>query len=74
MNTRLVVFSGMITAIVGTILGLGVAEVAQPQYQSEIYQNAQQKYAIAGAVIGLSVGMGQECVRQLKQQQQEEQQ
>ncbi|MGJ3245037.1 MAG: hypothetical protein ACFE0I_03060 [Elainellaceae cyanobacterium] len=72
MNVRLVIFSGIVTAIVGTVLGIGVAEIAEPQYESPIYQNVEQKYAIAGAVIGFAVGIGQECVRQIKHQQQEE--
>ncbi|MGJ3252261.1 MAG: hypothetical protein ACFE0J_14200, partial [Elainellaceae cyanobacterium] len=57
---------------VGTVLGIGAAEIAEPQYESPIYQNVEQKYAIAGAIIGFTVGIGQECVRQIKHQQQEE--
>lgn len=68
MNRKLIGFCSLMTAIVGAILGIAVAELAENQYASPIYQNMHRKYAIGGAVLGLLVGAGQETVRQLKGQ------
>jgi hypothetical protein len=74
MNSRLIVFSGLITAIVGAVFGLIASEAMNPPYESDVYRSIHQNYVVAGAVIGLTVGMSQECVRQLKHQQEKEQQ
>ncbi len=69
MNRRLILFAGLLTSMIGAVVGLAVAEMANPDYESELYQDLHRKYAIVGAVAGALIGMGQESVRQLKQQQ-----
>lgn len=69
MNRRLILFAGLVSSAIGVVIGLAVAEMAAPDYQSQLYQDAHRKYAIVGAVAGALVGAGQEAVRQLKQQQ-----
>ncbi|MBW4698749.1 MAG: hypothetical protein KME03_12800 [Aphanocapsa lilacina HA4352-LM1] len=70
MNVKLIVFSAVITAIVGAVLGLGVAHLRPTPYTADLYQNLPQKYALVGAVAGLLIGAGQECLRQMQQQSQ----
>ncbi len=72
MNIKLIIFSGFLTAGVGWVLGLAVARIGQPdmtkyRYNTEFYQRLYKQYSTVGAGIGLSAGIAQEIVRQLKQ-------
>jgi hypothetical protein len=69
MNTKLIVFSSLVTALVGAIVGLGIAEISENQYVSRHYQDLHLKFALVGAVLGASVGAGQESIRELKHRQ-----
>ena len=71
MNRKLILFSGIVTAMAGAIIGLGVAEmgrgdVRQLRYESRVYEDVQKYYIIVGAALGFAVGAGQECIRELK--------
>lgn len=68
MNIKLGCFCAIVTAAVGTAIGIGAAEIATPNFVSRAYQNPHLKYAIIGAVAGLVVGGSQEAVRQTKKQ------
>ena len=73
MNIKMVLFSGILTALIGSVIGLASAEIGQPdfnqlRFRSEYYQNLKNNYALYGAGIGLAVGIAQECVRELQQQ------
>jgi len=68
MNTRRIIFSGVVTSAVGIGLGLVMLSLAPSPYSSDLYRNLKQDYLIIGGVIGLLFGAGQETVRQLKQQ------
>lgn len=72
MNTRRIVFSGVVTSAVGVGLGLVMLSLAPSPYSSDLYRNLKQDYLIVGGVIGLLFGAGQETVRQLKRQCDEE--
>ncbi|MBE9224946.1 hypothetical protein IQ264_05635 [Phormidium sp. LEGE 05292] len=72
MNLKLIVFSSLITAIIGAMLGFGVGKVFGPKYSSQIYQNIPAKYAVVGGVAGFIIGGCQESIRQLKKQRDEE--
>lgn len=71
MNFRLVIFSGLLTAMVGAVLGIAAAEICN--YKSnQIAYSIQEKqldpiYIVVGAAMGAIVGAGQETVRELKQ-------
>jgi hypothetical protein len=68
MNIKLIIFSAIVTSLIGTGIGAGAAEIAAPQFVSQTYQNLHTKYAVIGAVAGLLVGGSQEAIRQLKRQ------
>lgn len=72
MNLRLIVFSGVVTAVIGSGLGLVLANMFPTPYTSSFYQNLDRKYAAAGAVAGLLFGSSQEALRQLKKQREQE--
>jgi hypothetical protein len=61
MNLRCVFLSGIVTCLLGAVLGVAVAEMNRddPNPQAHLH------YAIAGAMIGLVVGSGQEALRQI---------
>ncbi|AFY78860.1 hypothetical protein NIES593_16475 [Hydrococcus rivularis NIES-593] len=72
MNIKLVIFSGIITALLGSVLGLAAAHIGQkdfnqPRYESQFYSDLHYKYyGIIGAGLGFAIGVSQECVRELK--------
>ena len=68
MNNKLIFLSAIITAIIGTVIGISAAEMSNNRYQSKLYQDIHAKFALVGGVAGLIIGAGQESVRQLKQQ------
>lgn len=84
MNTRLILFSGIVMAVLGSVFGLAVSKLHQDRYQCCEYttigsgdlgysqSKAPGKYAMAGAAMGLAVGSVLETVRQLKPEENEE--
>ncbi|WP_448574128.1 hypothetical protein [Trichothermofontia sp.] len=68
MNRKLILFSALLTALVGAVIGLATARMHHGRFASSLYQDLGRKYAIVGATAGLLVGAGQEAVRQLKYQ------
>lgn len=68
MQLTRIVFSGVVTAIVGIFLGLAMAEI----HRADDRPNAPSQYATAGAILGLLVGSGQEALRQLDHSSEEE--
>lgn len=68
MNRKLILFSALLTALVGAVIGLAAARMHHGRFASSLYQDLGRKYAIVGVTAGLLVGAGQEVVRQLKEQ------
>jgi Na+(H+)/acetate symporter ActP len=69
MNTKLILFSGVVTALVGSGIGFTAAGLFPTPYSSQMYQNLDRKYAIVGCVAGLLVGSCQEMIREAKAEQ-----
>jgi hypothetical protein len=67
MNVKRIIFSGLVTALIGTGLGLVLAHIFPTPYRA-LYPDMKRKYMVIGAVAGLLFGSGQEAVRQLKQE------
>ncbi|WP_026732238.1 hypothetical protein [Fischerella sp. PCC 9605] len=72
MNIKRIIFSGVITALVGAGICLVLAKIFRTPYTSSRYQNLDRTYATVGAIGGLLVGASQEALRQLKKQRDEE--
>lgn len=79
MNIKLIIFSGLVTASLGTVIGLATAEMCRGELKpiklvsSQVRQDSPYKhYGLIGASIGFVVGIGQECVRELKQSKERE--
>ncbi|GAB1542391.1 hypothetical protein NUACC21_50650 [Scytonema sp. NUACC21] len=77
MNIRLIILSGFMTALIGTVIGLAAAQIGQRnfnqlKFQGQYYQDLNNRYALIGGTVGLVVGIAQECVRELKSQRDEE--
>jgi hypothetical protein len=78
MNIRLVLFSGLITAGIGAVVGLAAAKIGQRdfnqlRYEGQSYQELYKSYALIGAGLGFAAGVGQECLWELKAQRDREQ-
>ena len=65
MNIRCVILSSLVTCVIGAILGVAVAEINQ---SDRYHPQAHKHYAWAGSMLGLVVGAGQEAIRQLAHQ------
>jgi hypothetical protein len=77
MNIRLILFSGVMTALIGSIIGLGAAQLGQRdfkhlRYEGKAYQNLYRNYMLIGAGLGFATGFGQACIRELKVQRDQE--
>ena len=77
MNGKLILFSAIITAGIGAVIGLGLAEMRSDSYpyrpSSRPSSNSlHHRYAIVGTGIGFLIGAGLESVRELKKQQDRE--
>ncbi|VEP13031.1 conserved hypothetical protein [Hyella patelloides LEGE 07179] len=57
MNIRMLVFSGIMTALAGALLGLIVAHIAEKESRQPIA-------IIAGSGLGFAVGVGYEAMQQ----------
>lgn len=66
MNVKLIIFSSLVTAGIGAVLGVATSEIATPKYESQLYKDLKDKYALIGTGLGLAVGAGQETLRQVK--------
>jgi hypothetical protein len=77
MKVRLIVFSGMVTGLIGMMVGLAATKIGQPdfnrlKYSSDLYSNIYKNFIWIGAGVGVSIGVAQECLRELKQERDEE--
>jgi hypothetical protein len=72
MNTKKILFSAIVTGIVGTGLGLITLALAPVPYSGKLYKDLQSTYTIIGGIAGLLIGASQETVRQLKKERDDE--
>ncbi len=68
MNQCKIWFAGIVTAALGTGLGLVLARIVDSPYSSKHYQNLERTYMIVCGTGGLIVGTTQEALRQLKEE------
>ncbi len=60
------------TALIGAVLGIAASEMSRNKYESKFYIELHKYYAVVGAGLGFGVGVGQECIRELKKQRDKE--
>ncbi|MFB2877570.1 hypothetical protein [Floridanema aerugineum] len=72
MNFKLIVFSSLITALIGATIGFTAGGLFRPRFSSRIYRDMHRNYTVVGGVSGLVIGGCQESIRQLKKQRDEE--
>ncbi len=72
MRGKVIGFCSLMTALAGAMIGLAVAEISQNDFESSIYSNLHIKLALVGAGIGAVAGAGQEAIRELKVEQDQE--
>lgn len=74
-NLKLVIFSGVMMALMGSVIGLAAAHMSKNRYQccnltrvDQGYTSAKspRTYATVGAILGFAIGSIQETVRSLK--------
>ena len=68
MNQRKIWFAGIVTAAIGTGIGLVLAKIVDSPYSSKHYQNLERTYMIICGTGGLIVGTTQEALRQLQEE------
>ncbi|MGB7445244.1 MAG: hypothetical protein WA919_29585 [Coleofasciculaceae cyanobacterium] len=68
MNINRIIFSAVVTGIVGLILGISLAEINRGDRNPQ----AHSQYGTIGAIMGLAVGAGQEALREIKKQKETE--
>ena len=59
MNFKMLIFSGIMTALAGAILGLVINHISS-------VRSRQLTYIIVGSTLGLAIGVGYEAVQQNK--------
>ncbi len=57
MNIKMVVFSGIMTALIGAMIGIAVAEIAQRETREKIV-------VVTGATLGFFIGSGFQAIKQ----------
>lgn len=77
MNGKRILFSAIITGMIGFVAGVGIAKYGQAnetslKYDRVVYRNWVRSYGRAGFAIGFVVGAGQEYLRQAKKQRDKE--
>lgn len=72
MKGKLIGFCSIITALVGAMIGLAIAEISPNDFESSLYRNLHIKLTLVGAGLGAVAGAGQEAVRELKAEQDRE--
>lgn len=72
MNQRKIWFAGIVTSVLGVFIGLVLSRIVETPYTSENYQRLGRIYMLVCGTGGLVVGTTQEALRQLKEEQDRE--
>lgn len=72
MNGKRILFSAIVIAVIGAVLGFILAKMKSHFYSYRTIQSSYLQQTIGGATIGLLVGAALESVKELKKQQDRE--
>ena len=64
MNIRTIIYSGIMTALIGAMLGLGINRISQRESRKPVA-------VIGGAILGFVIGSGYEAIQQNKPDEEE---
>jgi zinc transporter ZupT len=68
MNTKLLLFSGVVTMVIGAFLGLILATLLPTPYRGGIYLDQKPGFMLVGAAGGFLFGVSIEALRELKEE------
>jgi len=68
MKYKQILFSGILTATIGIIVGITIEEMTNNKYNNKLYQDIYERLALVGGVVGSILGATQESIAQLKRQ------
>ena len=68
MNPKLLLFSGVITMLIGTGLGFILATLLKTPFNTGLYRDQKPGFMLVGAGGGFLFGVSMEALRELKQQ------
>lgn len=77
MKIGVILFSGLMTASIGLVLGVAVNEIGaqnlnQYRYKSSFYQQLEKYSLLIGAGLGFAIGAAQESLGQIKEDNKED--
>lgn len=72
MNSKKIIFSGIVTGVIGIGLGFVILYLLPAPYTGKSHENLRRVYTWIGSVAGVLIGSSLETIRQLKQQQDED--
>ena len=65
MNIRMIIFSGIMTALIGAMIGLAIVKISQRELRTKAI-------IIGGASLGFGIGAAYQAIRQEKEEREEE--
>lgn len=73
LNYRLILYSAMMTAIIGSLFGWALSYIGRPdidmqRYESQFYRTLNHRYPFIGAGLGLAAGAGFAVISQKQKQ------
>ena len=67
MNFRVVIFSGIMTGLIGAMIGLAAAKIAERRpIPRPLDDSIERKFSVVGGVLGFGLGAAFEAIRQQK--------
>ncbi len=77
MKINLILISGFISGAIGLVLGIAVSEIGvgnwnEFKHNNQFYRSLEEYSLVLGAGFGFAIGAGQECLKELKENKEED--